>query len=116
MGEASGDITVKILPSASDVKKRAEEVAEDQKQKGEATVPDPGLGGADPNKKDDKEDKKNGGGDDAAEGGGEEKTGATKAAVAKTAVAVEEAAATIKAKTGNRRRRLGRTQFSGIAA
>ncbi len=116
VGEASGDITVKILPSASDVKKRAEEVAEDQKQKGEATVPDPGLGGADPNKKDDKEDKKNGGGDDAAEGGGEEKTGATKAAVAKTAVAVEEAAATIKAKTGNRRRRLLGVEDDGEAA
>jgi protein disulfide-isomerase-like protein len=116
VGEASGDITVKILPSASDVKKRAEEVAEDQKQKGEATVPDPGLGGADPNKKDDKEEKKNGGGDDAAEGGGEEKTGATKAAVAKTAVAVEEAAATIKAKTGNRRRRLLGVEDDGEAA
>ena len=44
-----GDITVKILPSASDAKLKADKDKELQKKRGESTVPDPGLGGADPN-------------------------------------------------------------------
>ena len=99
--DASGDITVKILPSASDLKKKAEKKLADEKKSGKATVPDPGLGGADPNKVGDKKDSNNAKteDDDTSDSG-------TKSEAAKVAVAVENAANKVKGKAGNRRRKL----------